>query len=262
MNVTISETTNTVTVADNVSTAIIRAATAQLDSGSSVLFSDFASGNTTLPFLGVNGTVGNPTGGSINYSSDIFNTGIGAAGIGVFGTSTGCRAGIFASSGSETVVERGFKLNIFPKTRLKTRGYLNPAPQTVRVIVGYGSSHATSDVLGGTLMLQYGVAFVAYGSSGNWIATTADNNVLTEIDTGISSESLRELEIVISDYGNSAKWLIDGVVVREATGPFFADPAQGLAPGIEIRDKLAGGSSIACSYYTDYLLVETWIDGR
>lgn len=267
MSVTVTETNNNVTITgsyflpstsyiqDAVTEQFIRSQDAYDPAEVTRLYSDFT--GTFNPFTLSLGTTANPTGGTYQWGAgDLISFGI--ITISTVGTSSGCRAGLYATDldSSGTTVNRRYLLGS-GNARLKARCSYGVGPQTSRVVVGCASMHVGNDVSGGKLMMQYGVGFVAYGNGGNWIATSADNNVLTETDTGVPSSQWSNLEIILSADANTATWLVNGVVKRTSTnGPFFDYELNACAWGIEIRDKLAGGSGSSSQLSIDYMLVE------
>lgn len=267
MSVTVTETNNNVTITgsyflppasyiqDAITEQFIRSQDAYDPAEVARLYSDFT--GTFDPFTFSPGTTNVPSGGIYSWAAGDANS-FGVITIATVGTSSGCRAGLFATDidSNGTNVNRRFVFGT-GQVRLKARCVFGIGPQTSRVVVGCAITHAGNDVSGGKLMMQYGVGFVAYGISGNWIATTADNNVLTETDTGVPVSQWSNLEIIVSADGNTATWLIDGVVKRTSTnGPFFDYGFNTCAWGVEIRDKLAGGSGSSSQFSIDYMLVE------
>jgi len=267
MSVTVTETNNNVTITgsyffppasyiqDAITEQFIRSQDAYDPAEVARLYSDFT--GTFDPFSFCSGTIGAPGSGFYQFVTGD-PTLFGVITIVTNGLSSGCRAGLFATplDNNGNNVLRGFIFGI-AQARLKAKCSFVIGLQTSRVVVGCAVTHAGNDVSGGKLMMQYGIAFVAYGTGGNWIATTADNNVLTEVDTGVPASQWSNLEIIVSADGNTATWLIDGVVKRTSTnGPFFDYNANACAWGIEMRDKLAGGAGSPSQFSIDYMLVE------
>jgi len=161
-----------------------------------------------------------------------------------------------ATDTSPTTISRNDALG-YGKFSFKTKCLIVQGTQEQRTFVGFGLTHAVSDTTTTQkLMLQYGVGFIAYGYAGNWIAVTADDNVMTEVDTGVSASQRTALELVISDDGTSATWTVNGIVKRSSTnGPFY-DYAVSGSWGIELRDKKAGGVGTTASTSVDYMALE------
>lgn len=266
MSVTVTETNNNVTITgsyflppasyiqDAITEQFIRSQDAYDPAEVARFYSDFT--GTLEPFVPCTGTVGNPTGGNYAYSSEGDGS-FGVLTLTTFGTASGGRSGIYATDVTGNVtVNRKFVFGT-GQVRFKARCVYTTAPQTSRVVMGCAATHAGFDVSGGKLMMQYGIGFLAYGSEGNWIATTANNNVLTETDTGVPVDQWSTLEIILSADGNTATWLVNGVVKRTSTnGPFFDYDFNLCAWGIELRDKLSGGSGTQTQINIDYMLLE------
>lgn len=249
MNITVNETTNTISISDQTyvpSSAIFDPISVAR------MYSDFKSDFSPFAFCG--GTTGNPTGGGYNLSSSpgLF----GVISLTVNGTQ-GSRSAIMATDTNSTTINRNDVLGT-GKFSFKAKCVIVNATQEQRTFVGFGVTHATTDTTPTQkLMLQFGVGFIAYGNSGNWIAVTADNNVMTEVDTGVPVNQNAVLELVISDDGNSATWTVDGIVKRSSTnGPFYDYQSNAGSWGVELRDKKAGGAGTTATTSIDYMILE------
>lgn len=212
------------------------------------MYSDFV--NDCTPFGASTGSSPAPSSAIVTYSA--------ANAVGVFGYATiqctavqSARGGIFASNGSTTNVERNFIPGTGAcefTTKVKV---LNASVNTQRCIVGVGLSHGTI----GSTMLQYGAAFVSSGN-GNWMAQTADNNVVTEVDTGLPcAADWTTMRIVTDSSWNLIKFYANGSLVRTVTGVTW-DYSVPLAWGCEARDKAAGGSGSDFFLLSDYMTFE------
>lgn len=219
-------------------------------SESSRMFSEFL--GSASPFSFSTGTTANPSSGSYLFENSTAAHGFVV--LSVNGTQNS-RIGVFASAASTSDVSRTTYIGYGAWT-FKARAYIQQATQQQRCIVGVGVSHAGVDNSNDqTLMLQHGIAFVSYGSTGTWIATLADNNQLTEIatDVPVTANGFTTFEIILSADGLDLTMKInDSVVYESSDGPFF-DYANGVAWGIEMRDKKSGGSNTAGIVNVDYM---------
>lgn len=212
------------------------------------MHSDFV--NDCTPFAASTGSSPAPSSANVTYSAALTT--------GVYGYATiectavqSARGGIFASNGSTTNVERNLQPGNGACDFTAKVKVFNSSASTQRCIVGVGLSHGTV----GTTMLQYGAAFVSSGT-GNWMAQTADNNVVTEVDTGIScSTAWTTLRIVTDSSWNLIKFYANGSLVRTVTGVTW-DYSVPLAWGCEARDKATGGSGTSFSLLVDYMTFE------
>lgn len=210
-----------------------------------LLYSDFVA--DISPFGSSLGSTANPSSASITFDNSVASSTFGYANIAVNGTQT-ARGGIFAAFGTTTDIQRRTLVG-YGAFDFSARVQFNQASATTqRVIVGLGLSHAPV----GSTMLQHGAAFIAYGNSGNWIATTASDNVLSEVDTGIACLNWVSLRITVNAAGTEYKFYANGTLIRTVTGNPF-DPSISLAWGVEGRDKASGGTGTTMQVLVDYM---------
>jgi hypothetical protein len=213
------------------------------------LYSDFIA--DISPFGSSTGTAANASSGIITFENSTSGASIfGYANLRTNGTQ-GSRCGVFAAYGTTTDVQRRTLVGSGAYDFTARVLFSNASATTQRVIVGLGLSHGPA----GANMLQYGAAFVAYGNAANWIATTAENNVLSELDTGKSSGAWRTLRLTINAAGDEYKFYIDGELVRTVTGTPF-DPLIQLAWGVELRDKAVGGTLTDADVLIDFMALK------
>lgn len=217
-----------------------------------LLYSDFVA--DLAPFGSSTGTATNASSAVITFDNSIASGTFGYANIAVNGTQAS-RGGIFAAFGSTTDVQRKVRVG-YGAFDFTTRVQFNSAGgSTQRVIVGLGLSHGPA----GTTMLQHGAAFVAYGNAGNWIATTASDNVLDEVDSGVASANWVTLRITINAAGDEFKFYANGALVRTVTGsPWDLDILT--AWGVEARDKAVGGTGTTMQVLVDYMALRYTIN--
>lgn len=223
----------------------------------SIMYNDFMA--DLSPFQASTGTAGNPDSATVDFNNSSGASIFGRADI-LIQAEQGARGGIFASRGTNIDVQRSTVLGQFAYD-FKARVLMpDSAVQTQRTIVGVGLSHGPADAtVEQKQMLQHGVAFVAYGGSGNWIATLANNNTLSEVDTGFVCASWRSLRITINADATVIRFYVDDTLVRE-TDSSFIDLAQTLAWGVEGRDKKSGGSTNPFTLSVDFMYLKCEID--
>ena len=165
----------------------------------------------------------------------------------------GSRVGVFAADADTTDVDRTYNVG-YGAWDWSARVQFALGDQPQRVVAGFGITHGPADTtVEQKRMLQYGAAFVAYGNSGNWIATIADNNVLTEYDTGISSSQWRTLRIAINAAFTEINFYVDHALVHTVTSGFWDASANTCAWGVELREKKSGGSLTDSRVLVDFM---------
>lgn len=252
-DVTVTPTVQSVTVTPTVQSVSTSSYVGIVDIDPSVkafLYSDF-NGNCE-PFDICTGTVSVPAAGIFNYTNSGSDPVFGILNL-VCPNGNGHRIGVFASDADTEDVERTYLVGYGDYDWSARVTWAQAGEQTMRCIAGMGISHGPADnTVEQKRMLQYGAAFVAYGNSGNWIATIADNNVLSEVDTGIAVAGWHTLRITINAAGTEVLFYIDHALVRTVTSGFW-DFANGLAWGVEVRDKKSGGSSADTTVSVDFM---------
>lgn len=203
------------------------------------------------PFSISTGTSGQPGTATYSYTNNSIDSVFGFIGM-VCPAAQGSRIGLFASACTTSTVDRAYTVGYGAWDWSARVSYPN-GEQTMRVIAGMGASHGPPDSTSGQkLMLSNGAAFVAYGASGNWIATIADDNNLTEHDTGIPVSEWHTLRITIDAAFTQVLFYVDGSLAYTATSGFW-DTQNLLAWGVELRDKKTGGSSGPATINVDYM---------
>jgi hypothetical protein len=223
----------------------------------SIMYNDFMA--DLSPFQASTGTAANPDSALVDFGNTASSSIFGKADI-LIQAEQGARGGIFASRGTNTDVQRSTVLGECAYD-FKARVLVSEtAVQTQRTIVGVGLSHGPVDATAEQKqMLQHGVAFLAYGGTANWIATLANNNTLSEVDTGFSCAEWRSLRITINADASVIRFYVDDALVRE-TNSSFIDLAQTLAWGVEGRDKKSGGSTNSFTLSVDFMYLKCEID--
>lgn len=253
-DIIVSPSMQQITVAPTVqsvsTSSFVGVATADIDpSVKAFLYSDL-NGNCE-PFNVCTGTAAQIGTALVNYTN--------SSGSAVFGyidmlcpKAQGSRVGLFAARTTDQDVDRTY----FPgygDWDWSARVNFAQGDQPQRVLAGFGISHGPADqTVGQKLMLQYGAAFVAYGNSGNWIATIADNNVLIEYDTGISSNVWRTLRITVNAAFTEVDFYVDHALVHSVTSGLWSSET-GLAWGVELREKKLGGSTNDSRVLVDFM---------
>lgn len=230
---------------------------------SSTMFSDMV-GNA-YPFNTVVGTGANPSGGLISFTGATEgNWGTAAMAVGTYGGQA--RVGIHAAPTAAGQVSRiqNWGLGNFD---MSCRCIITQGATTLRTFFGYGVTHGPDDTsVGQRFMLADGAGFVAYGISGYWELqynyTTIDEDTGERIlheSTVVSTASptdYHNLRFVVTDGPTSLRWYIDEVLVREVTSNFQPIASgTGVTPGIEIRDKAAGGTGTLGICSVDWMKV-------
>jgi hypothetical protein len=212
------------------------------------LYSDFIA--DVSPFGATTGSAINPSSAVITFDSSTAQSVYGYASIAVDGEAS-ARGGIFTAPSSTTQTLRNVQVGQGAWEFIARVQFNSASATTQRVLVGLGISHAPA----GSTMLQYGAAFTAFGNQGNWQASVADNNVVTDVDTGVSSASWNTLRITVNAAGNEFKFYANGVLVRTFSGTAW-DYANNLVNwGVECRDKAAGGTGTTAILLVDYMAV-------
>lgn len=119
---------------------------------------------------------------------------------------------------------------------------------------GYSFTHAGShEVSGQDPFFQNACCFFAGSADTNWYVVHGSDYDITYFDTGISHAEWRFLTINVSEDGNTAKFYIDGNLVKTLTDPgdgsVFA--RETIRTCIEMRDKQA--TSQFASADVDYM---------
>lgn len=228
---------------------------------SSTMFSDMV-GNA-YPFNTVVGTAANQSGGLISFTGAATDSwGICAMAVGTYGGQA--RAGIHAAPTASGAVTRFYNWGL-GNFDISTRCVITQAASTLRTFFGYGVTHGPDDTsVGQRFMLADGAGFVAYGNSGFWELqinyTTLDEDTGERIlheSTVVSTASPNDwhnLRLVVTDGPTSVRWYIDEVLVREMTSN-FPPIVSSVDPGIEIRDKAAGGTGTLGICSVDWMKV-------
>jgi hypothetical protein len=244
MNVTISnaDTRNVTVMADAVIANIARSKSYP----SYMKECDFTSSVAPFNFRETEGA--NITGNGAGMVSIFFASSDGAIGkatLSILQSRAYPRAGIYDasvpdSSGSsvETSVTFGYAEMEF-SARIRT-GVLSSSVTFVGA--GYSFTHAGShEVSGEDAFFQNACCFFAGSADTNWYVVHGSDYDITYFDTGISHAEWRFLTINVSEDGNTAKFYIDGNLVKTLTDPgdgsVFA--RENIRTCIEMRDKQA-----------------------
>lgn len=252
-DVTVTPTVQSVTVTPTVQSVSTSSYVGIVDidpSVKAVLYSDF-NGNCE-PFDICTGTVTQIGTSTFSYTNSATSAVLGYIDM-VCPKAQGSRVGVFAADADTQDVDRTYTAG-FGAWDWSARVQFALGDQPQRVIAGFGISHGPADTtVEQKRMLQYGAAFVAYGNSGNWIATIADNNVLAEYDTGISSSVWRTLRITINADCTEIGFYVDNALVHTVTSGFWDTSSTTLAWGVELREKKSGGSANDSRVLVDFM---------
>lgn len=209
------------------------------------LYSDFTC--DLSPFSVCTGTQGNQGSSSYGFNDPVF-PGYGVLNLNCVGQQ-GARVGVYATeTDGVAIVERTRTYGGGCAYDWKARVRFQIGLQYQRAICGLALTHGPPST---TLIVDTGAAFVARGSSSNWACVIASANVMTEVATAYSVDTMRTLRITIDAAGTVVRFFIDGVLVHSAAPAW--DQNTLLAWGIEVRDKATGGSGSAAIMDVDYM---------
>jgi len=224
---------------------------------------DFISG--TYPFLfrttwGAN--IEDGTSGAIAFSGFDLTNGVGICSISVYANKDKARSGIYLlapTGGSGTTFDSDLFVG-YAEMEFSCRMIVSVTNDPNQVTaVGFHLSHAGSDI---NKYIQNGCCFVAFGG-GNWFVATGTNYDITLYDTGVSSSSgMHHLSVWVSADGLTAKFYVDGSLVRTVSNPVNIGDNPGTRPAIEIRDKKPSGSSVQGYCTIDYMRVAIYKSSR